>query len=89
MNINKKSNYTKNDELEKTNKYQINLKFQFKTEKILMLTKILKQEIIIFNKLLFKIENAFDNPNDIVYDECLELKRLIQLNMKQNINNIR
>ncbi len=88
MNINKKTNYTKNDEPETTNKYQINLKYQFKTEKILMLTKTLKQEINIFNKLLFKIENAFDNPNDIVYDECLELKRLIQLNMEQNISKI-
>lgn len=42
-----------------------------------------------FNKNLDLIKQRLDNPIDIIYDECNELKRIIQLDKEESILNIK
>jgi len=42
-----------------------------------------------FERVLNNLLNRFENPEEYIYDECLELKRIIQLESEETIANIK
>jgi hypothetical protein len=65
------------------------LKTSIKSEEILLIVKIFKQDIISYNKTINRIENSLDNQEEFIYDECSELKRNIQLETEEIIAKIK
>ena len=66
------------------------LKTSIKSEEILLIVKIFKQDIISYNKTINRIENSLDNQEEFIYDECSEHKtniapRLICSNTENTI----
>jgi hypothetical protein len=48
-----------------------------------------RQEIIKFTKKINQLKTNLDQPGEYIYEECLELKRLVQLEIEELILNIK
>ncbi len=49
----------------------------------------LREEIIKFTKNINQLKTKLDQPGEYIYEECLELKRLVQLEIEELILNIK
>lgn len=88
---NKRSGKRYCDDNEEDDKYvpKKQLKTTVKSDEILLVVKMFKEEIINYNKAINRIKYSLDNPEEFVYDYCSELKRNVQLETEEIIADIK
>ena len=62
---------------------------ELKSEKTLTEMSVFKAKLNEYDEMLAKLEFSFNNPKDYIYDECGDLRRLIQLDTEETIAKIK
>ena len=84
-----KRNYCDGNEEDEKYVPRKKLKTSVKSDEILLVVKMFKEEIINYNKAINRIKYSLDNSEEFVYDYCSELKRNVQLETEEIIADIK